>query len=789
MRQAVFRALGCLKRPFVALTFIGLAAGGALLVRIPILGLPGYELSVCLALLHGLFACVFGIAAARQERRLITSRDPRPKNAVRFDSPLASVATATLAAWLLSVVALAVPFVAAVVHSITSTACDPGFAMGFFPLLTLPSSLIACALGVLAGFATERLVLSLGLQVLFVLASAAHTAWPIVFGPQLFAFNHLAGWLPGPLYDEVLVLPAALWWFRLETLLVTFAVVFLTANLLSMVKGRLERPHFRLGSAVLLGGAFFAVFLLEERGPSLGTRMSDAVLAERLGGTRETEHFVVHHSLGIDKENLERAVRDLEFRHSQVSTFFGSTPPGKVTVWWYADTAEKQRLVGAANTQFAKPWRHEFHTNHMPFPHPVVKHELVHAMAAPYGSPPFGVTARYGGLIPVAGIVEGFAVAGDDPVDELTLHEWAAGMKQQQLLPDVRSLMTLDGFYDAPPARAYSAVGSFVRWLGESKGGEKLRALYAKGDYVQVYGVPLDALAAEWEKFLGTVPLDPAAVTQAMARFRQKSLFQRACAREVEVLRSEAAGLVGSNPEAALELYRRVATLQPDDYRHALALANALDHVGRKAEAAQVLERLAPQVAADPAAAMEVAMERADLAWATGNPDTTKAQLEEVLKLNPSQAMDRTAHVKLAALSATAPDVGRAIWQYFGPGGDDVKLLVLREALTKSPGQAEAAYLIGRKLSTGGQQPMLAVRYLSQALSGTTLPPSIRREALRLKLESRFFAGDCAGLRDEAQTLPDYGTVFKRRTDEWLERCAFEELKFGGPLVPANALR
>ena len=33
VRQAVFRAIGCIRRPFVALTFLGLAVGGALLVR------------------------------------------------------------------------------------------------------------------------------------------------------------------------------------------------------------------------------------------------------------------------------------------------------------------------------------------------------------------------------------------------------------------------------------------------------------------------------------------------------------------------------------------------------------------------------------------------------------------------------------------------------------------------------------------------------------------------------------------------------------------------------------
>jgi len=114
--------------------------------------------------------------------------------------------------------------------------------------------------------------------------------------------------------------------------------------------------------------------------------------------------------------------------------------------------------------------------------------------------------------------------------------------------------------------------------------------------------------------------------------------------------------------------------------------------------------------------------------------------------------MDRTAHVKLAALAA--PEIGRAIWQYFGPGSDDVKLLVLRESLAKAPGQAEAAYLIGRKLTTHGDQPLLAVKYLSQALSSGALPPSIAKEALRLKLESRFLSGDCAGCAKRRRRFP-----------------------------------
>src|SRR5262249_762621 len=155
------------------------------------------------------------------------------------------------------------------------------------------------------------------------------------------------------------------------------------------------------------------------------------VLRDRLGGVRESEHFTLVHPRGKPKQDVERMIRDLEFRHSQISALLGEAPPGKVTVWWYESADQKQQWVGAQHTPFAKPWRHEVHIHGAPFPHPVVKHELVHAMLAPFGASPFSVTTKYG-LLPNAGIIEGMAVAGDDPLEDLTLHEWAAGMRKQQ---------------------------------------------------------------------------------------------------------------------------------------------------------------------------------------------------------------------------------------------------------------------------------------------------------------------------------------------------------------------
>lgn len=785
MTQVLSRAFGVLRNPGVILVFLALAGGGAALVTQPLLGLPGYELSAVLSLAHGLLGMAFGVACARQERRLLKGIDPRPKSALRHDGALDTVVLATLAAFTLHVLALVPPFAISVVYALVSTRCDPFAQVGFYPWLTLPSGLVAAAFGTWVGFVSRRWWSALLAWLVVVVVNAVWTGWPIVFGPQIFAWSHLAGFMPGPLYDEALKLGAHVYWFRLESLAVALAVVAASGLALDLKEGRLTRPHVRPVVLSLLGGTVLAILALEERGPVLGFRMTDEVLAERLGGKRETEHFVLHYPRSEPKEEVERTVRDLEHRFAQVSAFLGAAPPGKVTVWWYRSAAEKLALVGAAHTQYAKPWRREIHVNDDAFPHRVLKHELVHAMAAPFGAAPFGVAASWGGLKPNPGLVEGLAVAGDLPNDELTLHEWAAAMKKQKLLPDARTLFTLEGFYAAPAQRAYTAAGSFVRWLGDTHGGDKLRAAYRAGDFAGVYGRPLPELVNEWETFLDAVPLDEAAVNQAFARFRRGSLFQRACAREVASLSKEASELLASDPESAAERYHRCGELQPDEPGHVMAEATALARAGRRGDGLVLLQGLAEKSKAMPAVAAEVAMARADLEQARGETELAKARLEEILRLEPSPPMERTTRVKLAALGDHAS--GPAVWSYFKGGKEDVKLLVLREALARAPGHPMLSYLLGRRLTQGGV-PTLALPYLRDALRGE-LPEKVRIEARRLELEATYLSGDCPGVHTLLGQLPSMGAAPMAQAREWGERCELEQALFSGALVPEEPLR
>ena len=427
------------------------------------------------------------------------------------------------------------PFVAAVLRTALTTRCSPFAQAGFFPLLVAPAALLAASAGVFCRIAFPARARWLAAYVLLLLASIAWTVWPLVLGPQVFAFNFFVGWFPGPLYDEALRVAPALGWFQLETVLWAAVLGTLAAALFPAPGPAHARHRARVLAALAILGV--AIAGLEMGAVRLGFRSSDAAVRSALGGRTETEHAEIVYPREKPPEEVERLRRDVEFRLAQLSRFFGA-PPATVRVYVFRSPEEKQRWVGAGGTQFAKPWLGSVFLNDAPFPHPTLKHELAHLAAGAFGSRPFRVTSRWG--LPIMGVVEGVAVAADDPSGELTLHAWAAGMRRQGLMPDLRTLLGPAGFWSAAPARAYTAAGSFLRYLQETNGTERLQRLLPHGDFTAAYGRSLDALVAEWERMLDALPLDESAVNRAFARFRAPSLFRRACAREVAGLAEEA---------------------------------------------------------------------------------------------------------------------------------------------------------------------------------------------------------------------------------------------------------
>src|SRR5882672_843394 len=424
----------------------------------------GYELSELIALAAGLFGGVPGVAAARLER----------------DS---STRALSRGLWF-SLWALAIPLGVILINGLRRPVCDPLGGLALYLALAVPSAVLACTLGVACGFFAPRRA---GFLYAGVFAASLMVAlWPVVRGPQVFVFHHLGGMHPGPIYDEAIATSRALWLFRADTLLYAAACAGV-----ALIAGP-PRPRRRGIAALAVAGA--GALWMSLQAEKLHWKASVAQIQSELGGRVETEHLVLYFPREKKDEERELLARDAEADVRAAASFFAIQPETRVEIYLYRTAEVKCTLVGAAETSFTKPWLRQIHTNDAPAPHPILRHEMVHALGAQIARGPWKVPGR---LIPQMALIEGVAVAADWPSGEFTVHEEARALRELKLLPDLQKLFRPGVFYAEAGPRAYTASGSFLRFLWETRGTRFIDNLYASTE-------PLDLreIVPEYLRFL-----------------------------------------------------------------------------------------------------------------------------------------------------------------------------------------------------------------------------------------------------------------------------------------------
>lgn len=688
-----------------AVIFLGLALLGG---KLALLEVPGFDLGLAASLTFAIaLGPALGISAARRE---LFAREG-PAGALRPASAAAAVAAALLALLL----------VASALRSALSTPCRPLASAPLFLLLALPSALLASVLGVLCGVvARGRRGLAALLYAALGLASLATTLAAAYLGPTASAYDHLLGVWPGPLYDEAISVDARLLLFRAGTLSLALAALAAAALVVRW------RSRERLGrAATALAAGVAAALLAWALGGGTPTRVR---IAAELGGQREGPRCVLHFPREKSPQEAERALRDCEYDAAAVARALGLKRPPRATVFLYRSADEKRRFTGAGRTSFTKPWRAEIHLNDEGVPHPLLRHELVHALASVAARGPLKVPARAGVLVN-AGLVEGLAVALEVPEGSLDVHGLTRVLRDEGRLPSLASLLGTAGFLGAAPARAYTAAGSFVRFLIDREGPGPVLAAYAEDDVPRGVGKSLEELDAAWQDFLDKVVVPPELSAAAQARFERGSLFGRACVREVAELESEAAQRSAAGRAAAAEaILRRASVLSGGDPAFLRGAAEAWRAAGELERAEAILrEALAAAERAGGRRALRVGLLGAlgDLRWRRGDGAQARELYRGALGLGVEGAEARALRAKLLAVNDAR--LGEAVGPWLLGVGDPALAL----ARVASSDSALARYLLARaRLARGA--PSAALDTLG-ALAGGSLPDAaFEREARRM---------------------------------------------------------
>lgn len=578
--------------------------------------------------------------------------------------------------------------------------------------------------------------------------------------PAIDVYSHVFGWFPGTLYDVGRSIPVALLTLRAFTIV---WMIFLCAMVLRRAELRYATSVATFTFAIGIAAFFY--------GPELDHRVTEDYIQEELGGFRRGEHCEIYFPRELRRERSIRLLEDCDFRAHRAMEMLAVDRNEPVRAYFYRNAEEKQRLMGAGRTFIAKPWRDEVHLQLRGWPHPVLGHEVVHAVAGEAAEGPFSVSGRFGGFFPTALLIEGIAVAIDWRLeDSLTPHQWCRALMELGALPDP---IDLDGtgFLRVDPRRAYATAGSLTRYFFETRGAEALQRVHRAGTFD--VEVPLEELAAEWRVFLGNeVPLPDGAVERAELRFERSSIFETTCPHRLERLRWELSGdLAAGDDRAALSTCDEMLDIDSGSLEALLARVSASLRLGDFETAEEALGNLEGA----PTQVRLMAEERfADSAWRQGRLEDANLRYRALLTEPQSEGERRRREVKVLA-TTRGGDFAARVFDIFvdQSGGSPSQGAVVDFArdLAALDESGLGVYLVGRQLLSSESYEHASLRFELARLRG--LPTeALRREATRNLGLSRVAEGRLdrgAEIWRSARLDP----ALAAEAQEWLDRISY----------------
>lgn len=394
------------------------------------------------------------------------------------------------------------------------TGCLTIDGVGFWIFIPLPSVFFGAAIGRMIHKLWVPLPKTVTVSILLFCAVGI---WLIEFFsfPQVYFYNHVWGFWPGPIYDEAVNLTGSFFYFRWLT--------FLWIILLWMLPEWSKNLQTKLITALALVSLLLSYLNLDEAA-IISPRES---IQQQLGGLQQTEHFDLYYDDEFYSEDeIGYWSARHEFHFQQITQQLDIDWPAerKIESYLYAHAWQKKRITGAKFTSYVPIWleQDQLHIAKQQLDG-VLKHELVHVISKQFGNALFN-GSRSIGLI--EGVAEGIA---KDASARSTLHQIVAAERPWPTTKEMESALSFLGFYGSARSISYTTTGSFIEYLLDEYPIDDLKEAYRTSDIEAAYSQPLEKLISEWHQQLEDTPLDSVDRQISEFIFAQRSLFQKEC--------------------------------------------------------------------------------------------------------------------------------------------------------------------------------------------------------------------------------------------------------------------
>jgi hypothetical protein len=413
---------------------------------------------------------------------------------------------------------LFLPFVISVVNSIIFGFCSFTDGLLFYLVITFPSVIIGSAVGTAAFFLIKKI--SVIAFIVFYLLILFIPVLEIYFNPQIYLYNPIFAYFPGTIYDEGLSVDIKLMLYRF------FNIVFFLSLLVYLIKYQIEssslvRRKFFL--FLTIGIALLFYFFIS---PLLGFTTTESRLKNELSFQVESKHFIIHADRRIEKEVLQQVALNQEYNYSLLSNFFAEEPETKIVSFIFLNSLQKKELFGSGSADVAKPWLNSIYVSCDSW-ESTLKHEIAHCFTAGFGS---GVFKLAGGFNPA--LIEGVAEAADGFYDENSIHNLASIAYKNDYRVNLNALFNSFSFFGSVSSLSYIYSGSFILYLADEYGVEKVKQFYLTNDFESSVAEDINTVIKNYEMFLDNLTTEGTR-DKANYYFGRKPLISKVCPRYV----------------------------------------------------------------------------------------------------------------------------------------------------------------------------------------------------------------------------------------------------------------
>lgn len=517
--KILFRGIGLNLSGFLlfALIIINL-----ILTKIPLTNSLGYEISVINGILLFLFSGLITINLIKQ-----TNGD----NFVRavFDNSN------------LFVISLTIPFLISLISSFFFSRCPIPDGILFYITITIPATFFGIATGLYSRALSNKYATLLFFFFFFLILFAALVEFYLY--PQVYLYNSIIGFYPGTIYDEDLSVDRILIAYRIFNFAFFVGLIFFAEYL------RRKKNLIKILLSILL---IIVIVIFSYLKPSLQFASDTKRLESTLNKTIQSESFHIHHSPSINALEAEYAALLHEYYLDQIKSILKMSFKNKIYSYIFKNRDQKRILLGAGNADIAKPWLNQIYLNSSNYKE-TLKHELVHVLAGQFGTSPFKVAKN---LNPA--LIEGFAMAFEDEYDGYSVHYMAKLANQAGYKVPIDELFDGLNFFLNTSAITYIYSGSFIKYLSDKYGVDKMKILYSTSDFQGIFGKNITALALEYNNFLKDYKIDFNKY-KAQLYFGGTTIFKKYCPRMAAADVKKGWVLFNKqNSKEALELFQKV---------------------------------------------------------------------------------------------------------------------------------------------------------------------------------------------------------------------------------------